>query len=183
MEHVCPHWLSFILDNPVRRFFTDREGVVQRLSAQPGDRILELGCGNAFFTPFLLGCAPGVRVVMADIQPQMVTKALKKVHHDSRRYALPLVTHAGEISLKNASVNSIFLYFVFHEVQGKERAAAELYRVLAPGGHFCLWEPKMEVSVKLMAEFCRMFQAAGFRKVDEAETRWTRFAVFEKVAF
>lgn len=180
MERACPHWLSFILDNPVRRRFTDRAGIARALSVEPGDLILEMGSGNGFFTSHLLNAAKGVRVVLADIQPRMIAKALKKLTPDDARRVLPVAVDAAMVGLRDQSVRRIFCYFVFHEVKDKTACAAEMYRVLAPDGTLGLWEPKAEVSHRMMEDFSAIFETAGFTCTTRSESRWTRVALFRK---
>ena len=154
MERACPHWLSFILDNSIRRRFTDRPGIVRRLGVEPGDTILEMGSGNGFFTSQLLNTANDVRVVLADIQRIMIAKTLKKLPPADAQRVLPLTVDAAAVGLRDGSVRRIFFYFVFHEVKNKALCAAEMHRVLAHGGMLGLWEPKVEVSHRQMEDFC-----------------------------
>ncbi|HWR72739.1 MAG TPA: rRNA adenine N-6-methyltransferase family protein, partial [Nitrospirota bacterium] len=54
---VCPHWLSGILYNPLRKAFTDRLAVLRESGIRESSVVLEVGAGNGFFTEVLAGRA------------------------------------------------------------------------------------------------------------------------------
>lgn len=102
-------------------------GVAEWLAPQPGERILDLGCGDGQLTARLAGS--GARVEGVDASPQMVAAA--------RGRGLK-VTEASAESLPFAagSFDAVFSNAALHWVRNQDAMMAEVRRVLSPGGRF-----------------------------------------------
>ncbi len=105
----------------------------------PGHTVLDLGSGagvDAFVARRIVGASG--RVVGVDMTPEMVAKA--------RRNAATLAYtnvefRLGEIEalpVETATVDVVVSNCVLNLVPDKPRAFAEMFRVLKPGGHFCV---------------------------------------------
>jgi ubiquinone/menaquinone biosynthesis C-methylase UbiE len=110
-----------------------RELVYQALGAQPGDRILDAGCGPGFFVAELAEhVSASGSVVGVDRSPQMIAATARRCTgyrnvalHEAEVTALPVPT---------ASVDRALSVQVMEYVPDTMAALAELYRVVRPGG-------------------------------------------------
>ena len=102
-------------------------GVVEWLEARPGERILDLGCGDGQLTARL--AAAGLEVCGVDASAAMVTAArtLGVLVEEASAEKLP---HA------DATFDAVFSNAVLHWVRGQNEMMAEVHRVLKPGGRF-----------------------------------------------
>jgi SAM-dependent methyltransferase len=102
-------------------------GVLEWLAAQPGERILDLGCGDGRLTQRI--AATGATVEGVDASPAMVAAAR------SRGIA---VEEAPAESLPHAdgTFDTVFSNAALHWVRGQDAMMAEVHRVLKPGGRF-----------------------------------------------
>ncbi|MDH4028252.1 MAG: hypothetical protein OEU95_05440, partial [Nitrospirota bacterium] len=66
---VCPSWLSFILYNPLRLRFTDRDRIINDSCITPDSVVLEVGAGNGFLTEAIARVAK--RTVCVELQEGM----------------------------------------------------------------------------------------------------------------
>ena len=115
------------------------ERMVELLRPRPGQRILDLaaGPGETGFGVLPL-IEPGGALLSTDAAPEMVEVARR------RAAALGLVgiefavEDAAQLSLGDASVDGIICRFGLMLVPDMERAAAEMARVLRPGGRVVL---------------------------------------------
>jgi ubiquinone/menaquinone biosynthesis C-methylase UbiE len=123
------------------------EHAVERVSAKPGERILDLATGTGWGSRILAQRTSGVKIVGADIADQMLDHArataerqgleIEYVHADAER--LPFAD--GEF---DALVSTFGVMFA----SNPESAAAEIARVVKPGGRVALatWRPDSAAS-------------------------------------
>jgi trans-aconitate methyltransferase len=103
------------------------EGVVEWLAARPGERILDLGCGDGQLTARLAEAGVDVRGV--DASPAMVAAARAKgIAADE--------APAEKLPYDDASFDAVFSNAVLHWVRDQDAMMAEVHRVLKPGGRF-----------------------------------------------
>lgn len=103
------------------------EGVLEWLSAQPSERILDLGCGDGQLTARML--ASGLDVRGVDASATMVAAARARgVTADE--------AGAEQLPYPDASFDAVFSNAALHWVRGQDEMMAEVHRVLKPGGRF-----------------------------------------------
>jgi trans-aconitate methyltransferase len=109
------------------RFVADMAGaVVELLAAAPGERVLDLGCGDGALTERLAGM--GVDVLGVDSAPDMV------------RAAQARGVQAREVSAERlpftSEFDAVFSNAALHWVRDQEAMLASVARALKPGGRF-----------------------------------------------
>ena len=92
--------------------------------------VLDLGCGTGRFTPALAGEFGGP-VVGVEPSARMRAVAEESARHPAVRY---LAGAAEAVPLPDASCDLVLIYLVLHHVADHAAAAAEVARVLRPGG-------------------------------------------------
>ncbi|MEX2197147.1 MAG: methyltransferase domain-containing protein [Thermoleophilaceae bacterium] len=103
------------------------EVVLERLALQPGERVLDAGCGSGRVTELLL--ESGAEVIAADQSQSMVEAARARLNGRGQ----VLQSDIAEIEL-DAPVDAVFSNAVFHWVPDHDRLFATLHRALRPGG-------------------------------------------------
>lgn len=102
-------------------------GVLEWLEARPGERILDLGCGDGQLTERI--AASGAVVKGVDASPQMIAAARAR-GIDADESAAESLPYAG------ASFDAVFSNAALHWVRGQDAMLAQVRRVLKPGGRF-----------------------------------------------
>jgi trans-aconitate methyltransferase len=101
--------------------------VLEWLAAQPGERILDLGCGDGQLTARI--AAGGVEIIGVDSSPAMISAARTRgiTADEASAEALP---HP------EASFDAVFSNAALHWVRDQDAMMAEVHRVLRPHGRF-----------------------------------------------
>jgi SAM-dependent methyltransferase len=100
--------------------------VLELLDAQPGERILDLGCGDGVLTEKVI--AAGAEVVAVDAAPDMIAAARAK-GIDAR--VMP-----GQELRFDREFDAVFSNAALHWMQPPEAVLAWVSRALKPGGRF-----------------------------------------------
>lgn len=109
------------------RFVTDLGfGVVELLAPQPGERILDLGCGDGVLTKKLVDF--GCRVVGVDASPEFIVAA--------RALGLDARPMDGQALTFNEEFDAVFSNAALHWMKEMEKVIDGVYRALKPGGRF-----------------------------------------------
>jgi trans-aconitate methyltransferase len=109
------------------RFVSDLGvGVVELLAPRPGERILDLGCGDGALTEKLV--AAGASVVAVDASEEQVAGARSRGldARVARAEALPFV----------AEFDAVFSNAALHWMRDASAVLASVHRALRPGGRF-----------------------------------------------
>ena len=106
-----------------------------RLSGLPrGARVADLGCGSGVFTELLRRA--GYSGIGLDISPKLVALGRSKYP------GLELIEGDAEnLPFGNASLDGVLLSGLVHHFPDPRRLAAEVRRVLKPGGRFVAFDP------------------------------------------
>jgi ubiquinone/menaquinone biosynthesis C-methylase UbiE len=175
----CPAALSWLVDNPLRRFYT--RPVLDRIGIRPGERVLELGPGPGLFTVgAALRAGPEGRLIAVDIQPKMIAQVEQRVWEAGLTNVETHLASAYDLPLETESVDRAFLITVLPEISDRARALAELHRVLRPGGVLSIGEEFYDPDYLFLPETIRLVEAAGFRYVEHLGNVWVYTANFEK---
>jgi ubiquinone/menaquinone biosynthesis C-methylase UbiE len=117
-----------------------------RLALQPGQRVLDVGCGpgdDARMLASLVG--PGGRVVGIDVDPMMLEEAERR--SAAQAPLAPIEFRLGDIYAigePDASFDACRAERVFLHLDDPARALHEMLRVLAPGGRLAVVDRDIE---------------------------------------
>lgn len=112
---------------------------VQHAGLRPGQTVLDLGSGaglDVFVARNEVG-ADG-RVIGVDMTAEMIAKARANADQlglDNVEFRLGEIEH---LPVRSGTIDVVISNCVLNLVPDKQRAFAEIYRVLKPGGHFCI---------------------------------------------
>jgi ubiquinone/menaquinone biosynthesis C-methylase UbiE len=112
-----------------------RRELLEQARIQPGQRVLDLGCGTGNLVVLLGQAHPSTAIVGLDPDPKVLARARKK----ALRAAVPVQLDRGfsdELPYATASFDRVLSSFMLHHLgpDEKRRTFAEIRRVLAPGG-------------------------------------------------
>ena len=127
-KHVAqlPDWL-FGFTFPLRR------RAIAKLALQPGDRVLDVGCGSGpNFSLLREAVGPSGEVVGFDLSPDMIQAAKSRIAQKGWDNVRAFQASAEEVEL-NGEVDGLVM-FAMHDVFTSEEGLSNVIRYLKPGG-------------------------------------------------
>ena len=117
--------------------------LLKRLGIRPGSTILDLGCGNGFFTfPAAVAMGEGM-VIAADISQSMLSLLNRRNPPENIQV---LKVEEVAMDIEDDSVDATVIIFLYHEFKAPRENLAEIKRVLKPKGTLMIldWDPLAE---------------------------------------
>lgn len=124
-----------LLDRDNRNHRKKRELIEEHAYAEPGDRVLEVGCGHGIHAKEY---AQKYQYHGIDLSESLVTQTQKAVEGTTA------VAHQGnalDLEYADNTFQSVFGTAILHHLDDPERALEEWMRVTEPGGSVTLMEP------------------------------------------
>jgi SAM-dependent methyltransferase len=113
--------------------------VREAVGAQPGERILDVGCGPGFYVAELLEqVGPQGSMVGVDVSPQMLAVAARRCERHSNVDFRE--GPATALPVDDASFDAALSVQVLEYVADTPAALAEIHRVVRPGGRVVIWD-------------------------------------------
>lgn len=135
-------WLTTLYDPAMATLFQERLyrlPLLDALNLQPGERILDIGCGTGTLDLLLCKRAPQTAVIGLDIDPAVLAIAHRKAIH--RGTLLPLAqASADSLPYADNSFDQVVSSLVLHHLTTPQKSwmLAEAYRVLRPGSRLSI---------------------------------------------
>ncbi len=181
MPRVCPWWLTYTFDNPLRKLIQDPYKILSR-HVRLGMRVADVGCGMGYFTiplAHLVGEAGYIQAI--DLQVQQLKRVEKRASRSgvTARIDRTLAT-AESLNLKS-SMDFVLAFAVVHEVPSADRFFSQISGSLKMGGRVLVAEPSFHVSQELFEQEIQVAGSHGLRPVQAAQQiRFSRVAILEK---
>jgi SAM-dependent methyltransferase len=102
-------------------------GVLEWLDPQPGEYVLDLGCGDGHLTCRI--AESGAHVLGVDASAAMVAAARERGVEAEQGMA-------EELPFRDGTFDAVFSNAALHWVRGQDAMLAQVHRVLKPGGRF-----------------------------------------------
>jgi ubiquinone/menaquinone biosynthesis C-methylase UbiE len=173
---VFPASKAASLVNPLRRLIQSPGKIARRLGADPDWRILEIGCGPGYFSGDLEAQVPDGRLVLFDLQHEMLDAARTRL--GTGRTAVAAQGDALALPLRSASFDAVVIVLMLGEVPDRDRCLAEVRRVLRTGGVALFAETRRDSDFIRFDALRTMVEAHGFDFVDRRGPSWEYTAKF-----
>ena len=178
-DNICPWWLAYTFDNPLRRSFHRHEKIFGPYVAE-GMTVLDVGCGMGFFSIGLAklvgnnGC-----VIAADVQQKILNVLENRA--EKAGVANRIRIHKCEPNKLGveSTVDFILAFWMVHEVPNTTIFFRQLRSCLRPSGKVLIAEPRFHVSSSRFHEILVSAQVSGLNLCETPFFRFSRCAVLK----
>lgn len=178
-SHVCPWWLAYTFDNPIRKLFHKSQKMLGAYIKE-GMSVMDVGCGMGFFS---IGMAKMVgdkgKVIAVDLQQKMLDIMLKRAKRAGLADRIsPHHCEPDKIGILD-KVDFILTFWMVHEVGNQKDFFSQLGAILTPGGKILTAEPKMHVTAEGIQKTIEIARSTGLRLQGQPAIRFSHTALFE----
>lgn len=143
--HVCPWWLAYSFDNPLRKLFHDPVKLFSPY-VRPGMHVADIGCGMGYFS---IGLAQIVgeqgQVYSVDIQDKMLDILVKRAKRKNVANLIhPRKAKPDQLNTPQ-DLDFILASWMVHETGDIPSFFKQVHDSLKSGGFFYMLEPKMHI--------------------------------------
>ena len=179
-DRVCPWWLCYSFDNPLRRLIHDPERLLEPY-VKTGMTAVDIGCGMGYFT---LGLAklvgPGGKVIAVDLQGEMLAALGRRARKAGLADRIVLHRCLPDRLGVEEPADFVLAFWMAHEVRDKPRFFGEIFSLLKTDGRLLLVEPKFHVTRSSFGRTVEVCRAAGFRLLGGPAVALSRTVLMEK---
>lgn len=159
---VFPHQWAFTLLFPIRNIFLSPEQLIKRMELKEHLTVMELGPGPGYFALKVAQRLTAGKLVLADIQQQMLDYAQKRFERKSIANAEYYLCDGQQFSFEDNHFDIIYMVTVIGEVEHKDRYMKEIYRMLKEGGMLSISESMGDPDRMTTVEICKLALNHGF---------------------
>lgn len=180
-KHVCPWWLAYTFDNPLRRLFHKPE-LIFAPYLKEGMIAADLGCGMGYFSigmAHIVGDSGKINAV--DLQQQMLDILMKRAAKAGVANRINTVLCKDDDIKVADEVDFALAFWMVHETPNQKEFLNQIYNIMKHDGKLLIAEPKMHVSRKEFNTTVSIAQETGFKNIDaQKKVRLSHSALFEK---
>lgn len=159
---VFPYRWAFTLLIPLRNLFLSPKKLIQQMALNPEMTVLEVGPGPGYFSLPVARFLENGKLVLADIQPEMLKKAQRRLNKKAIKNTEFLICDGEKFDLPDNHFDRIFMVTVLGEVENRNQYLAEFYRMLKPGGMLSVSEQAGDPDKMKIAEIRELAEKHSF---------------------
>ncbi len=158
---VFPPQMAFTLLIPARNLFLSPKQLISRLNLKKDSNVLEVGPGPGYFSTHIAKVLTEGRLVLADIQREMLEKAKRRILRKKISNVEFYLCNGDNFLLPDESFDVIFLVTVIGEIENRNAYIKEFHRMLKIGGLLSISELKGDPDKLTISEVKALLTDSG----------------------
>jgi demethylmenaquinone methyltransferase/2-methoxy-6-polyprenyl-1,4-benzoquinol methylase len=132
---------GILMGNKIRKLIFNPVKTLNGADVQPGQTVLEAGCGSGFFTiPAAKIIGEQGSLIALDVSPVLIEQVSKKVQNAELKNVKIVQRDALDTGLDNESIDKVLLFGVIpFPLLPLGRLLPEMHRILKSKGTMCVW--------------------------------------------
>jgi ubiquinone/menaquinone biosynthesis C-methylase UbiE len=179
-NRVCPVERAKYLDRAIRKWIQSPNKILKSYIKE-GMKVIDFGCGPGYFTleiARLVG--ESGKVIAVDLQQGMLDIVRHKIEGTELEKRITLVKCESDSINVHENVDSVFAFYVIHEVPDKRNFFANVKNILKTGGILYIVEPKGHVSNPKFEEMIKWSEDLGFQVHSRPKIFFSRAVLLDK---
>ena len=175
---VCPWWLCFTFDNPLRKLLHDPETILSPY-VRPGSTVIDVGAGMGYFTiPLARLVGPAGHVTAIDIQAEMLAALARRARRCGVSERIKPYLATLDSLGNHPKADFVNAFWMVHEVPNQRAFLAEIFDFLKPEGLLLLAEPIFHVRKKSFLRTVQTAKEVGFIAKDMPKIHLSHSVLF-----
>lgn len=160
---VFPYRWAFTLLIPLRNLILSPKKLINRMALSPDMHVLEVGPGPGYFSLPVAKQLTNGKLVIADIQPEMIEMARMRLERKSINNVDYCICNGESFDYPDNSFDRIFLVTVLGEVEKRDTYLSEFKRLLKPNGILSISEQAGDPDKLSFIEVRELAERHGFK--------------------
>ena len=155
--------ITLIHDNPLLPWFKNPYDILKQAGLQPGQTVLEVGCGPGYFTITAARLVGKDGLVYAvDVNPFAVARVRRKIEREGLKNVVPLLANASRTTIPDRTIDLVFVFGLPRIAGGLQNLLAEMGRILEPSGTMAF-----QISEGLHGDLIETMKRCGFETIGQ----------------
>ena len=177
---VCPWWLCFTFDNPLRKLLHNPEAILSPY-VRLGSTVIDIGPGMGYFSiPLARLVGPAGRVIAIDVQAKMLAALTGRAARSGIAERIQTYLASPDSLGNHPKADFVMAFWMVHEVPDQRTFLKEILGFLKPEGLFLLVEPIFHVSKKSFLRTVETANEIGFIAKDRPKIRLSHSALLTR---
>jgi ubiquinone/menaquinone biosynthesis C-methylase UbiE len=177
---VFPPRYAFTLLIPFRNIFLSPRKLIQRLALKENHKVLEIGPGPGYFSTHIAKLLKRGRLVLFDIQQEMLDYSKKRLDKKNITNVDYLLTDGVSFDLESDSFDRVFMVTVLGEVDNKSNYLKEIHRILKDDGILSISELAGDPDKLSIEALQSLVTTQGFEACDQFGSKLNYTVNFRK---
>lgn len=179
-KHVCPWWLAYTFDNPLRRIFHKAEKIFTPY-LNDGMTAIDIGCGMGYFSIAMAGIVgENGKIISVDIQQKMLDILTERAEKAGVAHCITSSLCDGKNIGVNEKADFVLMFWMAHETPDQFGFLQQVQSILKKSGKLLLAEPKIHVTLTEFKKTLSLAQKSGLKIIAYPEIYFSHAAVLEK---
>ncbi|MET0066995.1 MAG: class I SAM-dependent methyltransferase [Candidatus Thiodiazotropha sp.] len=178
---VFPPKYAFTLLIPLRNLFLSPAALIRRLALRDDQHVLEIGPGPGYFSVPVARKLSSGRLVLLDIQAEMLSFARKRLARRELANVDFVLTDGEGFDLESGRFDRVFMVTVIGEVDNKTAYLREIHRVMKDDGILSISELAGDPDKMSVDELSALVCGCGFAVSERFGNRFNYTIHFTKV--
>lgn len=177
---VCPWWLCFTFDNPLRKLLHNPEAMLSPY-VRPGSTVIDIGPGMGYFSiPLARLVGPTGHVIAIDVQAKMLAALTSRARRSGVSERIQPHLASSDSLGNHPKADFVMAFWMVHEVPNQRAFLTEIFGFLKPEGLFLLVEPILHVRKNSFLRTIQTAKEIGFIAKDMPKIRLSHSVLFTR---